>query len=97
MLKSKKALGFFMMITLILILGVQGACFAQSTDAPSGDEIIGDTRQMLEAISLGDQDKIAEMVTDDVKSGLSAEVVAQMKDYFKAVSYTHLDVYKRKG
>ena len=80
MLKSKKALGVFLIITLILILGIQVSCFAQSSDAQSGDEIIGDTRQMLEAISLGEQDKIAEMVTEDVKSGLSAE----------AVSYTHL-------
>lgn len=83
MLKLKKALGVFLIITLILILGIQVSCFAQSSDAQSGDEIIGDTRQMLEAISLGEQDKIAEMVTEDVKSGLSAEVVTQMRDYLK--------------
>ena len=78
---EKEALGVFLDITLILIFGHTGILALRKVQTRSQEnEIIGDTRQMLEAISLGEQDKIAEMVTEDVKSGLSAEVVTQMRD-----------------
>ncbi len=75
--------GFLILVMALIFIIVPTTGLAQTSEAQAGEQITQDALQMLEYLSSGDQEGISSLVTQQVRDGLSADVISKMREYFK--------------